>query len=298
MSAPRDYARLHHSWYLDPVLVACAAQVPTAIHVWPVLLAMAKANSHVDGNPTGVISTSPAQLSMIVHAAPERVQAALDVLVEGELMTVEHEGRLGTVRVTLAGFTKWQTPRGSSADTSQTYRDKQKRASRGKAPQRDIAVTDASGKSDGEGEGEERESKAAASSSTARGAATAAADSVPPKTRSIAGQIQSARHELQSHASAVIEAMIGRRQGQTDRMLTDAVLLDEYWKPALRLRHEHGAPRLREALNKAGAANAMHLRYIEPILAEAKAEADRPQPRRRLLTEVIADHDAFWETAS
>lgn len=297
MSAPRDYARLHHSWYLDPVLVACAAQVPAAMHVWPVLLGMAKATSHVDGNPTGIISTSAAQLSMIVHASPERIEAALDVLVEGELVTVEKEGRLGTLRITLAGFTKWQTPRGSSADTSQTYRDKQKRASRGKAAERDTSVTAPSGESDGEGEGEERESKAAASSSNAHGAKPAA-DSVPPKARSVAGQIQAARRELESHASSVIDAMIGRRQASTDRMLSETVLLEEYWKPALRLLSEHGRFRLRDALNKAGAANAARISYLNPILSEAKAEAERPEPKRRLLTDVIAEHDAFWETAS
>lgn len=290
---PRDYARLHYAWFTDPVLVACAAQVPTAMHVWPVLLGMAKASSHVADNPLGVVSTSAGQLSLIIHASPATIDAAVQILAEGELIEVA-KGRLGTFQITLAGFEKWQTPRGSSADTSQTHRDKQKHTSREKAAPRDASVTER----DGEGEGEGNEREAAASSSTARGAAKPAADLAPPSARSTAGQIQNARRELQSHATAVIDAMIGRRQAGTDRMLSEATLLADYWAPALKLRHEHGPLRLREALNRAAAANAAHLGYLTPILVESASAAEAASRPRRKLADVIDAHEAFWAEAA
>lgn len=291
---PRDYARLHHSWFHDPVLVACADQCPTALHIWPVLVALSKSSSHVDDNPTGVITTSAAQIASLAHVDKQQVAAALDLLAEGELVSLT-PAPMGTVLVALNGFGSWQTPRGSSAQTSQTHRDKQKAASREKKRSRDDAVTSASTKNDGEGEGKGEEREAAASSSTARGAAGKdAAGSVPPKARSIAGQIQSARRELGGTTAFIVEAMIGRRQQTANPMLSDAQLLEEYWKPMLHLLHEHGALRLRDALGKAAAAQAVRVSYLRPILAEAAAAVEAANRPRRKLADVLAAHEAEW----
>jgi len=291
---PRDYARLHWNWYSDPVLCACAVQVPAALHVWPVLIAKAVHASHHEDNPTGQFTTSAAQLSMVVHASTEVVEQALALLEEGELIVVDR-GRLGSINVRLARFDEWQVARGSTAKRKSDSRDR-KRASREKTAESHNSVTDGSRQCHPEEiREEEKREEAAASSSTARGAAKLAADSVPPKARSVAGQIQNARRELGGNTAFIVEAMIGRRQQATDRMLSDTQLLNEYWKPLLHLLNEHGPLRLRDALGKAARAQAVHVKYLEPILAEASAAADAAQRPRRKLTDVIAQDRAFWQ---
>lgn len=122
--AVRDYARLHVKWFEDPVLGAASRIEPACFVLWPVLVAWCHQVSHVDDNPDGVLHTSPADLADIVHQPEDRVRAALELLAEGELATVE-PAPLGTVRIALTRFHKWQTPRFSPAARTQAWRDRE-----------------------------------------------------------------------------------------------------------------------------------------------------------------------------
>lgn len=131
--AARNYARLHRDWYDDPILCQAADEEPVALHIWPVLIAKAKSASHHVDNPTGKISTSLRQLAAILRVDPAKIMAALDVLVEAEMITVE-TGRAKVIDITLCTFCKWQVASGSSAERTEDYRERQKALSRENVP--------------------------------------------------------------------------------------------------------------------------------------------------------------------
>lgn len=118
--APDEWARLSVRWYTDPVLRAAAKQAPAALAMFPVLLALAKSSSHASKNPSGTIQITMDDLASYACCTKGRAMKALEALVDGELVSVEPD-RIGMLRVTLASFASWQTPRGSNAEANEHY---------------------------------------------------------------------------------------------------------------------------------------------------------------------------------
>lgn len=121
--APRDYARLHFDWYRDEVLEAIADEEPAALWIWPVLIAIAKEESHATTNPTGAFERSAAGIAKASHVPLAQVQHALELLVEGEFLTTSPGSKPRVLRIELEGFAKWQTPRKGKAEQEQKRRD-------------------------------------------------------------------------------------------------------------------------------------------------------------------------------
>lgn len=258
MSSLRDWARLDARWYEDPVLRAAAKQAPAAFVMWPVLVGMAKAASHVDDNPQGVVRVSIDDLAAACCVTSRRAMAALEALTEGEFVAVEAY-RVGLLSVRLKSFAKWQTPRKSKAEHAA---NKRWRTSRGKGatshhevgeaspprthgvmPDVDVDVDDGAGKQP----------------------PAQAPSPLPPSPRSVAGQIRAAQRDLGSHVSQVIVAMIARRNGDAARLLTEREEFDDYWRKACELLDEFGPHRLRMAANKAGEANAVRMGFLATV---------------------------------
>lgn len=110
----RVWTKLEAGWYRDPVLVACAAEEPASLWAWPVLVGMAMEQSHAVDNPDGVIDTSIPQLQQVLRLDAPQIARALQVLTDGEMVTVSG-GKGGTLRVALTAFQKWNAPRYSNA---------------------------------------------------------------------------------------------------------------------------------------------------------------------------------------
>lgn len=121
MTPLRDWARLDARWYEDPVLRAVTKQAPAAMVMWPVLVGMAKAASHVDDNPDGVIRVSLEDLARACCVTALRAATALEALSNGEFLTVETDS-VGLNRIRLSTFMKWQTPRSSGAERAANKR--------------------------------------------------------------------------------------------------------------------------------------------------------------------------------
>lgn len=83
--------------------------------LWPVLVAMAKHESHVDTNPDGVIHITLHDLAHACFQNVEQANAALGALDDAGVVWVAVEG-IGMLRISLSGFAKWQTPRRSEAE--------------------------------------------------------------------------------------------------------------------------------------------------------------------------------------
>lgn len=137
---PRNYARLHFAWYRDPVLEAIADEDPAAVWAWPLLVSMAKEASHATTNPTGEVECAPGRVARALHLDADRVRAVLDLLAEGELVTLLEPSSPRLVRFRLTSFDRWQTPRSGSAEREQARRDRGT-ASREKASERDAGVS-------------------------------------------------------------------------------------------------------------------------------------------------------------
>ena len=120
---PDEWARLSVRWYTDPVLRAAAKQAPAALAMFPVLLAKAKASSHVTKNPAGSIKITLEDLAAHCCCTKGRATKALEALVDGELVTMDAE-RLGILRLTLPAFGEWQTPRGSKQEQDEHRADR------------------------------------------------------------------------------------------------------------------------------------------------------------------------------
>jgi hypothetical protein len=149
-------------YYEDDVLLAAADECAAALHMWPVLVGKAKAASGAD-NPGGVFRTTVSKLAFDARVLVDDVLPALGALADGELLAFTPMGN-NRVEIILKQFQKWQTVRGSSADTSDTHRAN---ASREKASIRDNTVTGArhTRDLDIEREGEEKSASALSSSS-------------------------------------------------------------------------------------------------------------------------------------
>lgn len=118
-----SWARLDVEWFDDHVLRAAAEIEPACLVLWPILVAKAKADSHVEANPTGRIRTTTRTLATCALVDVEQVDRALALLVEGEFLT-STEARFGAVEIELAAFERWQTPRASKAERDEVYRHK------------------------------------------------------------------------------------------------------------------------------------------------------------------------------
>jgi phytoene/squalene synthetase len=67
--------------------------------------------------------------------------------------------------------------------------------------------------------------------------------------------------------------MIARYNESRERLLTPQQELDRFWKPAAELRTEHGAQRLREAMNECGRVQATSINYAATICGRLASDA-------------------------
>lgn len=132
MKRPRNWAKLDTTWYDDEVLQAIAETDPMILALWPILIAKSKADSDTDANPTGIVSTSAKQLSTKLNVEVPSVEKLLALLAEGEMIETSR-GRLGTLKVTLNKFNKWQHATGSAADRKAAERDRAEELLQGKS---------------------------------------------------------------------------------------------------------------------------------------------------------------------
>lgn len=121
-----DWLKLHVGWYTDGVLRAAAKVEPTCLVMFPILLAMAKAQSHAATNPDGRISTDLDDLAAACCVTIEQAHHALDTLAEGEFVTYT-TGRLQTLEIRVTNFRKWNVPRKGKAARQERH-DADKRA--------------------------------------------------------------------------------------------------------------------------------------------------------------------------
>lgn len=261
MSKLRDWARLDARWYEDPVLRAVAKKAPAAFVMWPVLVGMAKAQSHVEDNPEGIVRVSLDDLARACCVTNLKAAAAIEALKDGEFVRVDAD-RVGLVRIRLSSFAKWQTPRASKAEREANHRW---RKSREKASLRDVSVTAAGRSNDGHAMPDRDEDVDIDRTASQPVARTSARGPLPPSPRSVAGQIRSAQRDLGSHVAQVIVGMIARRNGDANRLLTEREEFDQYWRPACELLDEHGPQRMRMAANRAGAESAVRIGFLETI---------------------------------
>jgi hypothetical protein len=123
MSALRDWAKLDTRWYEEPDLLAATETAPEAFAMWPVLIAKAKAESSASRNPDGTVRIAPRSLAFDAQCAQDRIGAALDAMAAEGLIRYTAEGTKELL-ITLNGFAKWQSPKGSNADRQARKRDK------------------------------------------------------------------------------------------------------------------------------------------------------------------------------
>jgi len=143
MSALRDWARLDARWYADPLVRAAAASASEVMVLWPVLVGMAKHESHADDNPHGVILIHLDDLAHACRRSAECTHAALNALDESGLIWYTTEAA-NTLRISLSGFAKWQTARKSDAERKANKRWRDEAASRENVSLRHGDGTDAS----------------------------------------------------------------------------------------------------------------------------------------------------------
>jgi hypothetical protein len=135
------WARLDAAWYTDAVLRAATRQEPACMTLWPILIAMAKADSHAECNPTGTVVRAVEDLADAAMMDAGTVRRALELLAEGEFLECS-DGRLGTVEIRLSRFEKWQNARKSKAERDLRSRSTGERSRAGKkGAQRDTDAT-------------------------------------------------------------------------------------------------------------------------------------------------------------
>jgi hypothetical protein len=123
LSALRDWAKLDTRWYEEPDLLAATDAAPEAFAMWPVLIAKAKAESSASRNPDGTVRIAPRSLAFDAQCAQDRIGAALDAMAAEGLIRYTAEGTKELL-ITLNGFAKWQSPKGSNADRQARKREK------------------------------------------------------------------------------------------------------------------------------------------------------------------------------
>jgi hypothetical protein len=277
VSKLRDWARLDARWYEDPVLRAVAKKAPAAFVMWPVLVGMAKAQSHVDDNPDGIVRVSLDDLARACCCTQLRAAAAIEALKDGEFVKVDAD-RVGLVRIRLLSFRKWQTPRKSAAEHAA---NKRWRTSRENVPLRQGEVDPASGSRPSLVMPDRDEDIDRDESASQPHARTSARGPLPPSPRSVGGQIRAAQRDLGSHVSQVIVSMIARRNSDAERLLTEREEFDGYWRPACELLDEFGPQRLRMAANRAGEQQAVRIGFLATVCkadqrVATAAAADNP----------------------
>lgn len=126
----RNYIRLRQNYFEHPVLMACADEVPAAMHLWPVLIGKGRMGAHPVDNKSGAITTTINRLARDAYVSIDHVAPALAQLQEGGLILVSAEGQ-NVIRIVVNKLFPWQLMPGSStarADESKAN------ASREKAP--------------------------------------------------------------------------------------------------------------------------------------------------------------------
>lgn len=129
----KRWARIDVGYLEDEVLALVAAESGyplTTWALWPALVALAKGSSG-RSNPEGTISTSAVQLARKIGTKPAEVEAVLEVLEEGELAEIER-GKIGTLKITLEAFARWQTAAGTKAERDERYDTGPRKARAGK----------------------------------------------------------------------------------------------------------------------------------------------------------------------
>lgn len=151
----RNYIRLRQNYFEHPVIMACADEVPAALHLWPILIGKARMGAHGKENPDGAIRTTLAKLARDAYVSIDDVAPALALMEEGELLSVAVEGR-NAVRIVIHKLFPWQTMPGTSAARVANYRANASRlkCSACNAPETDPLRVD-NAEREGEREGED-----------------------------------------------------------------------------------------------------------------------------------------------
>ena len=135
----RTFAKLSPAFHRDIVLEAVAdIHGPVAVAYFAVLIAKCKDASHHVDNPDGWITTNLASFARECYDTPEsagleygawhdRRVALWGALVDAELVTLQGSIEF-RCEVRLTNFTKWQHPKGSSADRVEKHRHGHPRA--------------------------------------------------------------------------------------------------------------------------------------------------------------------------
>jgi hypothetical protein len=108
----RNYIRLRQNYFEHPVLMACADEVPAALHLWPVLIGKGRMSAHPSDNKLGAITTTLNRLARDAYVSIDDVAPALAKLQEGELISVSAEGQ-NVVRIVIHKLFPWQLMPGS-----------------------------------------------------------------------------------------------------------------------------------------------------------------------------------------
>lgn len=119
----RDWFALSNRWFEDEIICLIAETHPVVMALWPILCGMAKDASEEGENPEGEIGTTTKKLhsALLGYGDVEQVSGCLDLLVEGELIEVEKRP-LGSLRIKLLKFSKWNGPRGGTRDRKRSSR--------------------------------------------------------------------------------------------------------------------------------------------------------------------------------
>ena len=297
-----QWARLHLDWYQDPVLCTIAEQQPAVMQLWPILICMAKSSSHYQRNPNGEIKTTLRTLSTNAFLDVNVIEQCLELLVEGEMLTVD-KSPYGLTILT-AGFSKWQTPCGGTAERSANHRWNKERAatsaSREKAAGRDgnerscnecatssndgVTVTRCETCIEGEGEGEgDRENHHHLSSSSLNTASVVAHpepddDDVFSEektntvfnldpTRSPTAHVAQTRSKLGKSALLVDELVAQRVEHRGGKPMSPAEQYRKWYAPALELVTLFGPRVADEALAAAVTRRATSITYARSVAA-------------------------------
>lgn len=97
------------------MLRACAREASASLVMFPVLVGMAKHQSHAADNPDGRIEIHLDDLARACCVTRKRAGEALQQLEDADLVRTT-AAKVGTICITLNGFAKWQTPRASPAE--------------------------------------------------------------------------------------------------------------------------------------------------------------------------------------
>lgn len=283
MSGLRDWTKLDARWYEDADLLACADDVAECFQMWPVLVAKAKADSHAATNPDGTITIAPRRLAFDARCSIDSIGPALQVMTDHGLLTFTAEGTK-ELRITLAGFSKWQAPRRSAADRQARYRENKKaaisRGSDGVSQVRDGQCHEVTRR-----EGEEREKRgdvdktlpsvrAHASAPAHEAASGGGGDAGFNQVERIAAELARYRRDI-GNLSLDLQSAESAIRDERGIDIEPTWLLEHLYRPTAAMLHEYG----RDATRAALAAIAKRPDVVKPkpyMRTVAEREAAKP----------------------